>query len=507
MSKKVAVFWPGDGRQKPNELALPSVEAATVQLERALRKVGRDPYRVEGFLSKPHQAIEKLRPIDDPMVGIFVHWTYAPHTTEGVVGKDNPLLLASNFSGQWPGLVGLLNTGASLTSLNRKHARIWTCAEDWTQDEIFMARLAEWCSSGTIRYEEHGIRRQAALSEDASLLALRVAREMRLRRPLMLMLGDTSMGMINAYFGPRLLSRCGFSEHKIDQAWIIDRGRSIPSHRIDDAFAFVRDRGVTFHWREADATDFDERATREQLRDYLVVWDLVREFRADCVGWQYQLGLVPLRPPSDFAEGLLNSTCRPESNGDTVVCATEADQGNAIPMEMLKRLLKAKGLHQAVMFHDVRWGAEHGGRFLWVLLNSGSTSAYAFNQDPATLQGTHSYRQPHAYFPIPGGTFSGESLPGKITWARAYIMNDDLWMDIGRGEVVKLPPQTRDAWWEGTHRQWPFMAADLGVDRDTLMAHYQSNHVAVAYGDVFGEMVALSQELGFRVRVMEGGEP
>ena len=39
------------------------------------------------------------------MVGVFVHWTYAPHTVDGVVGKDNPLLLASNFSGTWPGLV------------------------------------------------------------------------------------------------------------------------------------------------------------------------------------------------------------------------------------------------------------------------------------------------------------------------------------------------------------------------------------------------------------------
>jgi hypothetical protein len=46
------------------------------------------------------------------------------------------------------------------------------------------------------------------------------------------------------------------------------------------------------------------------------------------------------------------------------------------------------------------------------------------------------------------------------------------------------------------------MAADLGCSRDTLMAHYQSNHVAVAYGDVFGEMVALSRELGFKVRVL-----
>ena len=313
---------------------------------------------------------------------------------------------------------------------------------------------------------------------------------------------DTSMGMINGYFGPRLLNKHGFTEHKVDQAWIIDRGRRIEQKRIDDAFAFVKSKGVTFHWGENGNADFDENATKEQLRDYLVALDLLHEFKADCLGWQYQLGLIPLRAPSDFAEGLFNSTCRPESNGDTIACATEADQGNVVPMEMLKRLLKAKGLHQAVMFHDVRWGAEHDGRFLWVLLNSGSCGAYAFNHDPDTLKGVHSYRQPSLYFPTPGGTFAGESLPGAMTWARAYIKNGELWMDVGRGEVVKLPPKVRDSWWEGTTREWPFMAADMGISRDTLMAHYLSNHVAVAYGDVFGEMVALSQELGFRVRVL-----
>jgi L-fucose isomerase-like protein len=231
------------------------------------------------------------------------------------------------------------------------------------------------------------------------------------------------------------------------------------------------------------------------------VLDMLREFKADCLGWQYQLGLIPLRPPSDFAEGLFNSSCRPESDGDTIACATEADQGNAVPMEMLKRLLKDKGLHQAVMFHDVRWGGEYQGRFLWVLLNSGSCGAYAFNHDPDTLKGVHSYRQPALYFPTPGGTFAGESLPGGITWARAYLKGGVLWMDVGRGEVLKLDAETRDRWWQGTTREWPFMAADLGVSRDQLMAHYQSNHVAVAYGDVFGEMAALSLELGFKLRV------
>jgi L-fucose isomerase-like protein len=499
---KIALFWPGDARQKPNELALPSVEEATQQLERAFARLGRTTYRVPGFLAKPHEAIEKLGPIDDPLVGVCVHWFYGPHTTDGVVGKENPLLLASNFSGRWPGLVGLLNTGACLESVGRGFSRAWSGAPDMSADAGFMDRLAAWCSTGAIRYAEDEVAYHAPVSTDASRRARKVADDIRKRRILILMLGDTSMGMINGYFGPRLLNKHGFTEHKIDQAWIIDRGRRIEDRRIDDAFRFLQDKGLTFHWGENGNADFDQHATREQLRDYLAVLDMVHEFKADAIGWQYQLGLIPLRPPSDLAEGLFNSTCRPESNGDTIACATEADQGNVIPMELMKRLLREKGLHQAVMFHDVRWGAEHEGRFLWVLLNSGSCGAYAFNHDPDTLRGAHSYRQPSLYFPTPGGTFAGESLPGAMTWARTYIKDGVLWMDIGKGEVVKLPPEVRDAWWNGTTREWPFMAADLGISQETLMAHYLSNHVAVAYGDVFEEMVALSHELGFRVRVL-----
>ena len=495
---RIALFWPGDGRAKPNELATPSIKEATAQLDRALRKLGRAPYVVEGYLSKPHESIEKLGPIDDPMIGVCVHWFYGPHTTDGVVGKDNPLLLASNFSGRWPGLVGLLNTGACLESLNRPFSRVWTESPDFSADPVFMERLDEWCTTGKIRYPETEVAYHAPVSPEASKLAREVAAEIRQRRVLILMMGDTSMGMINGYFGPRLLNKHGFTEHKIDQAWIIDRGKRVTDKRIQDGFDFLVKSGLSFHF----GGDFDERASKEQVRDYFAVLDMIREYKADCLGWQYQLGLIPLRPPSDLAEGLFNSVCRPESDGDTIACATEADQGNVVPMEMMKRLLKKKNLHQAVMFHDVRWGAMHEGRFLWVLLNSGSCGAYAFNHDPDSLAGTHSYRQPALYFPTPGGTFAGESLPGPMTWARSYIRDGVLWMVVGRGEVVKLPPAVRDAWWEGTTREWPFMAADMGITQETLMAHYLSNHVAVAYGDIFDEMVALSLELGFKVRIL-----
>ncbi len=500
--KKVAIFWPGDYRSQPNEWAREQATETTRQLSQALKKLGREPYTVQGFLTKPGESISQLGSIDDPMIGVFVHWTYGPHTCDGVVGKDNPLLLASNFSGTWPGLVALLNTGACLESLNRKFSRIWTSANDWTQDAAFMERLDEWCSTGQIRYPEEELHYSASISPQSQQLARDVVKEIHRKRILALMLGDTSMGMINGYFGPRLLAKHGFAEHKVDQAWLPVRLKDIKPERIEQAFRFVQEKGVQFHWGEKEAEDFTEDATKTQLGMYLAVLDLLAEFQADCLGWQYQLGLLPVLPPSDFCEGLLNSTCRPESNGDLVITSTEADQGNLVPMEIMKRLLKKKGLHQAVMFHDVRWGGEHEGRWLWVLLNSGSCGAYAFNHNPETLQGVHSYRQPKGYFPIPGGTFAGESLPGSITWARCYLKNDELWMDIGQGEVVQLPPNIRDAWWEGTTRQWPFMAADLGCSMETVMAHYMSNHIAVAYGDIFGEMVAASQMLGFKVRVM-----
>jgi L-fucose isomerase-like protein len=501
------LFWPGDYRPQPNEWARPMIEQATEQMSAALTKLGRKPRVLAKFLTKPHESIRTLGPVDDPMVGICVHWFYGPHTVDGVVGKSNPLLLASNFSGRWPGLVGLLNTAACLRSVNRPVSRLWTEAKDWTKNRAFMERLDEWCSTGAIRWPEHEVHHAAAVAPDELARARTVLAQFRARRPLILMLGDTSMGMVNGYFGNRVLARLGFAEHKVDQAWLPQRAAHVGRRRIDAAFDFVQRHGVAFHWREKDAEDFTEETTREQLSMYLAVLDLVGEFGIDCIGWQYQLGLGPVMAPSDFCEGLLNSKCRPEGDGDVIVTATEADQGNVLPMEMMKRLLKVKGLHPAVMFHDVRWGARHEGRFLWVLLNSGSCGAYAFNHDPDTLAGVHSYRQPRGYFPMPGGTFAGESLPGEVTWARAWLDGETPVMDVGRGEVVKLPPKVRDAWWNGTTRQWPFMACDMGCSMETLMAHYQSNHVAVAYGDVFGEMVALSREMGFRVRVLAAEAP
>ena len=224
--KKVAIFHPGDYRPMPNRWAKDQVKETTDQLTAALRKLGRKPYVIKGFLTKPNEAIEKLGPIDDPMIGVFCHWTYGPHTVDGVVGKEQPLLLASNFSGTWPGLVALLNTGACLESVGRKCSRVWTDAKNWTRDKQFMNRLDEWCSTGQIRYRTDELHYSSPVSAEADQIAQEVVDDISRRRILAMMLGDTSMGMINGYFGPRLLARHGFRRAQ-GRSGLVDPSRSV----------------------------------------------------------------------------------------------------------------------------------------------------------------------------------------------------------------------------------------------------------------------------------------
>jgi len=60
MSNKVAIFWPGDYRAKPNELALSQSRETTTQLVAALKKLGRSPYLIDGYLTRPDESIAKL---------------------------------------------------------------------------------------------------------------------------------------------------------------------------------------------------------------------------------------------------------------------------------------------------------------------------------------------------------------------------------------------------------------------------------------------------------------
>lgn len=156
----------------------------------------------------------------------------------------------------------------------------------------------------------------------------------------------------------------------------------------------------------------------------------------------------------------------------------EVDEGVAIDSLITNRIWTAMGLDPATTLHDIRWGEELDGEFVWVFEISGSV--------PASHNGGYhkswSMRQPAMYFPLGGGTLSGVSKPGDVVWSRVFIMDDALHVDLGRATALGLPEEETQRRLDLTTPQWPIMHALLhGITRDQFMARHKANHLNVAY--------------------------
>ena len=183
----------------------------------------------------------------------------------------------------------------------------------------------------------------------------------------------------------------------------------------------------------------------------------------------------------------------------------EVDEGVAVDALVTNRVWTSMGLDPATTLHDIRWGEEFAGEFVWVFEISGSV--------PASHNGGYdkswSMRQPPMFFPLGGGTLSGVSKPGEIVWSRLFIMDGALHLDLGRGHVVELPGEETQRRLDATDRQWPIMHAVLhGVSRDQLMGRHKANHVQVAYAtdaDTADQALlakaAMFAELGVKVHI------
>ena len=219
------------------------------------------PYRVPGFLVEAARSHREARPDrrpDDrrlrPLVLRAAHDRRRRRQGQPAAAREQLLGHAGRAS-------SACSTRARASrALGRPFSRIWTTAATGRRTTRSWRGSTSGAAPGAIAYHatraspitRPSARQPQAIADDVAARFASAARSL-------LMLGDTSMGMINGYFGPRLLNKHGFAEHKVDQAWIIERGRRIDEKRIDDAFAFVKDKGVTFHWREHGAEDFDGR--------------------------------------------------------------------------------------------------------------------------------------------------------------------------------------------------------------------------------------------------------
>jgi hypothetical protein len=460
------------------------------------------PYDAEqkhGFISSQKQGMEVFKSIhpDAKLIVAEAVWQYSHHLMPGLRDHRGPILTVANWSGEWPGLVGMLNLNGSLTKMGVEYSTIWSENFD---DQFFLDGIRQWIREGRIDHDTSHVRDLdlAKLPADERGLGEALGAQVKREKSIMGIFDEGCMGMYNAIIDDEMLNKTGIYKERLSQAALVAAMRTV---RDDEALA-IRDwldkKGVTFQIGADDATELTDAQVLEQCKMYIAAVRIADEFGCDTIGIQYQQGLKDMAPASDLAEGLLNNVERPpvyhaETGaelyaGQALPHFNEVDEGVAVDALVTNRVWTAMGFDPATTLHDMRWGENYTGPdgqggmvndFVWVFEISGAAPASHFMDG---YGGAISERQPPMYFRLGGGTLKGISKPGEIVWSRVFVMDDVLQVDIGRATIVRLPQEETERRWQSTTPQWPVMhAVTHGVSRDQMMARHKANHLNVVY--------------------------
>ncbi len=528
MPKKILLVASGDLRQSANETCWPAQFAMEQALGAAVAKLGGrivrahayDPARRHGFIASQKEGMEVFAQIDPtaPLIVAEAVWQYSHHVLAGLISHRGPILTVANWSGTWPGLVGMLNLNGSLTKAGVRYSTLWS--EDFT-DEFFLRNLARWLKTGRVKHDTSHVKplARAAVPAKAKAVAKKIAADLRRRKSIMGVFDEGCMGMFNAIIPDELLFSTGVYKERLSQSALYAAAREVPDAEARAVFDWLRAKGMTFHLGTDEATELTEAQVLWQCKTYVAALRIADEFGCETIGIQYQQGLKDLLPASDLVEGILNNSERPPVKnargeiiraGQPLTHFNEVDECAGLDGLFTQRVHTALGQPVENTLHDLRWGAPDAsgttGDYVWVFLISGSAPPA---HHIGGYAGTDSLRQPPMYFRLGGGTVRGIARPGEIVWSRVFVADGKLKMDLGRAKVISLPRAETERRWKETTVQWPIMhAVTYGVTRDQMMARHKANHIQVAYANSAKDAdlalytkAALARELGLEVSV------
>ena len=492
----------GDLRLSANQVCWPAQEDMEKRVIDAFAKEGMTvvrghPYNPElkhGFIWSQRMGMDVFATIhpEAPLIVAEAVWQYSHHVLAGLRDHCGPILTVANWSGQWPGLVGMLNLNGSLTKAGINYSTIWSL--DFT-DEFFLNGIRQWIKEGKITHETSHVRDldTATLPSAETELGRALAAQLKHEKAILGIFDEGCMGMYNAIVDDELLNPTGLYKERLSQSALVAAMREVSDEEAQKVRDWLDAKGMTFVTGDNEETDLTDAQILEQCKMYIAALRIADEFSCAAVGIQYQQGLKDMTPASDLVEGLLNNVERPPAYhaetgeelfaGKALPHFNEVDEGCAIDAVVTNRIWTTMGFDPATTLHDVRWGEHYTGDdiddFVWVFLISGSIPASHIANGYA---GASSERQPPMYFRLGGGSLKGISKPGEIVWSRVFTMDGKLHADIGRATSVELPLEETERRWQASTPQWPIMHAILhGVSRDQMMARHKANHLNVVY--------------------------
>ncbi len=506
---KIYLVTSGDLRQSANIVCWPAQAQLEMALTKAFSEVGHElvrafPYneaRGHGFISSQRMGMDVFAtiPPDAPLVFATAAWQYTHHVLPGMRSHRGPILTIANWSGQWPGLVGLLNLNGSLVKAGVTFSTLWS--ESFT-DEFALQGLREWLATGAIAHNLSHVHvlDAASLPAEPKALGEQLATALLARKVILGVFDEGCMGMYNAIIDDEPLNRAGFFKERLSQSALYARMRTVSDAEAQATRAWLDAKGLKFNTGADEATELTDAQILQQCRMYIAAVRIADEFGCDSIGIQYQQGLKDLVPASDLVEGLLNNPDRPPIAsedgrelfaGDALPHFNEVDECAGVDGVVTNRVWKALGLDPSTTLHDVRWGKDFGEDFVWLWQISGAAPASHFVNGYA---GSESDRQPAMYFPLGGGTLKGIGRPGDIVWSRVFTEGGGLHIDMGLAKVVTLPPDETESRWNEVTKQWPMVSVVTeGVGRDAFMARHRANHVSIAYAGSRDEAMSALQ--------------
>ncbi len=526
--KTILLVANGDLRPSANEVCWPAQHAMEQTLTAAVAKLGfklvrAHPYKAaqkHGFISSQKEGMEVFAGLDPktPLIVAEAVWQYSHHLLAGLISHQAPILTVANWSGTWPGLVGMLNLNGSLTKAGVKYSTLWS---DDFSDDYFLTGLKAWLSTGVATHQTAHVKplAKASVPPKARAIAKKIADDLRRRKSIMGIFDEGCMGMYNAIIPDELLFQTGVYKERLSQSALYYAATQVPETEARAVFDWLRAKGMKFHLGTNEATELTEPQVLWQCKTYVAALRIADEFGCESIGIQYQQGLKDLLPASDLVEGILNNSDRPPVKnaagkvirpGQPLTHFNEVDECAGLDGLFTNRIHTALGQPVENTLHDLRWGAPDASgttdEYVWVFLISGSAPPA---HHIGGYQGTDSLRQPPMYFRLGGGTVRGIAKPGEIVWSRIFVEGGKLKMDLGRAKVITLPLAETERRWKETTMQWPIMhAVTYGVSRDQMMARHKANHIQVAYAHSAKDAdlacyakAALAAELGLEVCV------
>lgn len=526
----------GDLRTSANQKCEEAQQAMEALLIKAVEKEGRTIRRGHGFdAKKGHSFIDSQKygmevfrniPKDAPIIVAEAVWQYSHHLLQGLLTHQGPILTVANWSGTWPGLVGMLNLNGSLTKAGVKYSTLWS---DDFSDEAFLKGLRSWLTTGSVTHATPHVKayEKAGVPADAEKLGTEFARKFRDHKEIMGVFDEGCMGMYNAIIPDELIHKTGVFKERLSQSALYAKMLTVKDEEARAVYQWLLDRGMTFKFGPSEENDLTENQILQQCKMYIAAVRIAEEFGCATIGIQYQQGLKDLAPASDLVEGLLNNVERPPVYdevtgkelfaGEALPHFNEVDECSGLDGLITYKLWRQLGFAPENTLHDLRWGRHYsgpGGRnlsetldaYVWVFLISGAAPPAHFI---GGFKGTSSERQPSMYFRLGGGTVKGVSKPGWIVWSRIFIDGGELCYDTGLGEIVELPQAETEDRWKLSTPQWPIMHTILpGISRDEMMARHKANHIQVVYAPdkegakkgLFAKAAAM-RELGMKVAI------